>query len=64
MTRYRAAPSAGTVAWITPAADIRKDFAPPTTTGSKTAKGVAFPVRPIETIIPFRRVVFSSGGNL
>jgi hypothetical protein len=32
MTRYRAAPSAGTVAWITPADDIRKNVAPPTTT--------------------------------
>ena len=37
---------------------------PPTKTGSSWAKGVARPVRPMLTKIPFSRVVFSSGGNL
>ena len=37
---------------------------PPTKTGSSTAKGVAFPVRPIETAMPFNVVDRSSGGNL
>ena len=37
---------------------------PPTKTGSRIAKGVARPVRPIETSISSNRVVFSSGGNL
>ena len=39
-------------------------LAPPTTTGSSMANGVALPVRPIDTMIPLSRVVFSSGGNL
>jgi len=38
--------------------------APPTTTGSSMAKGVALPVRPIDTMIPLSSVVRSSGGNL
>ena len=42
----------------------RPTLAPPTTTGSSMAKGVAFPVRPIDTMIPLSRVVRSSGGNL
>ena len=37
---------------------------PPTKTGSSTAKGVAFPVRPIDTAMAFNLVVRSSGGNL
>ncbi len=37
---------------------------PPTNTGSSWAKGVAFPVRPIDTRISSSLVVRSSGGNL
>ena len=37
---------------------------PPTKTGSSWAKGVARPVRPMETWIATSRVVRSSGGNL
>ena len=37
---------------------------PPTNTGCSTAKGVALPVRPIDTMMSFRTVVRSSGGNL
>jgi hypothetical protein len=37
---------------------------PPTKTGSRRAKGVARPVRPMETMMSRRRVVRSSGGNL
>jgi hypothetical protein len=37
---------------------------PPTNTGSSTAKGVARPVRPIDTRISSSFVVRSSGGNL
>src|SRR5581483_6565513 len=37
---------------------------PPTNTGSRTANGVAFPVRPIDTMMSFSFVVRSSGGNL
>ncbi len=38
--------------------------APPTTTGSRTANGVALPVRPMDTMMSLRSVVRSSGGNL
>ena len=37
---------------------------PPTNTGSSTAKGVARPVRPIDTMMRRSLVVRSSGGNL
>ena len=37
---------------------------PPTTTGSSSAKGVARPVRPMETMMRRRSVVRSSGGYL
>ena len=37
---------------------------PPTKTGSSMAKGVAFPVRPIDTMMSLSTVVRSSGGNL
>ena len=37
---------------------------PPTKTGSRTANGVARPVRPIETSIVRSLVERSSGGNL
>ena len=37
---------------------------PPTNTGSSTAKGVARPVRPIDTMMRSSVVVRSSGGNL
>jgi hypothetical protein len=37
---------------------------PPTKTGSSSANGVAFPVRPIETMMSWSRVTRSSGGNL
>ena len=37
---------------------------PPTKTGSSRAKGVARPVRPMETMMSMSRVVRSSGGNL
>ena len=37
---------------------------PPTKTGSSTANGVAFPVRPMETSMASRVVERSSGGNL
>ncbi len=37
---------------------------PPTNTGSSTANGVTFPVRPVWTSIERRIVVRSSGGNL
>ena len=37
---------------------------PLTRTGSSMANGVAFPVRPIETMMSCSRVVASSGGNL
>ena len=37
---------------------------PLTRTGSSWAKGVAFPVRPIDTMMSMRVVVASSGGNL
>src|ERR671923_856510 len=37
---------------------------PPTTTGSRTANGVIFPVRPVWTSIDFSSAVRSSGGNL
>ena len=37
---------------------------PPTKTGSRRAKGVARPVRPIDTMMSISRVVRSSGGNL
>jgi len=38
--------------------------APPTVTGSSMANGVAFPVRPIDTMMSRSSVVRSSGGNL
>ena len=37
---------------------------PATTTGSRTANGVIFPVRPVWTSIDFSSAVRSSGGNL
>ena len=37
---------------------------PPTKTGSRTANGVIFPVRPVWTSIDFNSAVRSSGGNL
>ena len=37
---------------------------PPTNTGSRTANGVIFPVRPVWTSIDFNNAVRSSGGNL
>ena len=37
---------------------------PPTKTGSRRAKGVARPVRPMETMMSSSLVVRSSGGNL
>jgi hypothetical protein len=37
---------------------------PPTTTGSSTANGVTFPVRPVCTSIFRSKAVRSSGGNL
>ena len=40
------------------------DRRPATNTGSSTAKGVARPVRPMETSMLFSFVVRSSGGNL
>jgi hypothetical protein len=42
MTWYRATPSAGTVAWITPADDIWKTLAPPAgRVGQRPAKAPA-----------------------
>ncbi len=42
----------------------RPTVEPPTNTGSITANGVAFPVRPMDTMMSLSSVVRSSGGNL
>ena len=42
----------------------RPTVEPPTKTGSSRANGVAFPVRPMDTMMSLSRVVRSSGGNL
>ena len=42
----------------------RRTVDPLTRTGSSWAKGVAFPVRPIDTMMSMSVVVASSGGNL
>ena len=51
-----------TWSWLWRVASCTVD--PLTFTGSNWANGVAFPVRPMDTMMSLRRVVASSGGNL
>ncbi len=51
-----------TWSWLCRVASCTVD--PLTFTGSSWANGVAFPVRPIDTMMSLRTVVASSGGNL
>ena len=50
--------------WSSLCSVARPTVEPPTNTGSSMANGVAFPVRPIDTMMSFSSVVRSSGGNL